>query len=122
MADSFHSANSHRSGSSHRSLNYFTPDSYDNKLVEDNKLFIDLMKKQVEEHKKILNRLLKSNKFYKTHKHDKFSRSALRGLQRTRTQSLRLFNKLKSRNDSTTRKLRESERGDFLRGGTRRRR
>ena len=113
MVDSFHSANSRRS------LNYFTPDSYDNKLVEDNKLFVDLMKKQVEEHKKILNQLIKSNKFYKTHKHDKLSRSALRGLQKTRAQSLRLFKKLKSHNDSTTRKLRESERGDFLRGGTR---
>ena len=137
MSESFHSAKSRKSSSSRRSsrrssrsssrsssrrsLNYFTPESYDNKLVEDKKLIQDALDGLVFQHKNLLSRLIQTEKFYKTHKikPDKSARSAVRGLQKTRTQSLRMINKLKSCNDSLTRKLRESERGDFLRGGTR---
>jgi hypothetical protein len=125
MSESLHSAKSRRTGSSRRSssssrsLNYFTPDSYDNKLVENKKLVGDLIDKQIVEHKRILDRLIKSNKFYKKHKHDRFSRSALSGLRNTRTQSFRIFKQLKSHNNELTRKLKASERGDFLLGGRR---
>jgi len=107
MSEQFHSAKSRAS------LNYFTPDPLDNTLVSYKNELQGFIDKNTESQKKIQD-------FIKRHKGIKGRN--LRPTLKTYRNVVALGNKLRREHNKTVRMIQKSERGDFLKGGTKRRR